>query len=105
MFLFIPVDFALPNKGESILDAYHKWRTRAANKVCCDFALHVGLVTWSDQVNFKCIVNKIINYNLFINNNYKFLTLISLIQIKMNQYLTDNITNSFILFFTYISSF
>lgn len=62
--LFISVDFVLPNKGESILDAYHKWRTRATNKVCCDYSLHVGLVSWSDQVNLKILI-------LFKNFNWK----------------------------------
>lgn len=50
--MFIVVDFVLPNKGESLLDAYHKWRTRATNKVCCDYALHVGIPSWSDEVLF-----------------------------------------------------
>lgn len=54
----------LPSKDESLLDAYHKWRTRAANKVCCDYALHVGVPSWSDEVNFTI---KLLHYN-----NYKF---------------------------------
>lgn len=48
----VTVDFVLPNKGESLLDAYHKWRTRATNKVCCDYGLHMGVPSWSDEVNF-----------------------------------------------------
>uniref|UniRef100_A0A2S2R233 dihydropyrimidinase n=2 Tax=Sipha flava TaxID=143950 RepID=A0A2S2R233_9HEMI len=44
------IDFVLPSKGESLLDAYHKWRTRATNKVCCDYGLHVGIPSWSDEV-------------------------------------------------------
>lgn len=51
--MYIIVDFVLPNKDESLLDAYHKWRTRATNKVCCDYALHVGVPSWSDQVNLN----------------------------------------------------
>lgn len=51
--MFIIVDFVLPNKGESLLDAYHKWRTRATNKVCCDYALHIGVTSWSDEVSFN----------------------------------------------------
>jgi len=51
--MFIIVDFVLPSKGESLLDAYHKWRTRATNKVCCDYALHIGVTSWSDEVSFN----------------------------------------------------
>lgn len=47
------VDSVMPSKGESLLDAYHKWKTRATNKVCCDYALHVGVISWSDQVYFR----------------------------------------------------
>lgn len=51
--MFIIVDFALPNKGDSLLDTYHKWRARATNKVCCDYALHMGIASWSDEVNLN----------------------------------------------------
>lgn len=44
------IDFVIPSKGEPLLDAYHKWRTRATNKVCCDYALHMCVVSWSDEV-------------------------------------------------------
>lgn len=53
------MDFVLPNKDESLLDAYHKWRTRATNKVCCDYALHVGIRNWSDEVKYKRLFYKI----------------------------------------------
>jgi len=49
----------LPNKDESLLDAYHKWRTRATNKVCCDYALHMGIRSWSDEVKYKSLSYKI----------------------------------------------
>jgi dihydropyrimidinase len=42
------IDFAIPNKGQSLLDAYHDWRQRADAKVVCDYALH-GAVTWWDK--------------------------------------------------------
>lgn len=44
------MDFVLPNKGESLLKAYEKWRSWADEKVCCDYSFHVGVTWWSDQV-------------------------------------------------------
>ena len=41
------LDFAIPQKGESLLDAYHQWRAWADPKVVCDYGLHVA-VTWWD---------------------------------------------------------
>lgn len=40
----------LPKKGESLLDAFYDWRQRADEKVCCDYALHVAVTHWNDQV-------------------------------------------------------
>ncbi|KAL5273694.1 DPYS family protein [Megaselia abdita] len=45
------IDFVLPNKGESLLDAYDTWRSWADGKVCCDYAFHVGLTWWSKSVS------------------------------------------------------
>lgn len=40
----------LPKKGESLLEAYHNWRQKADEKVCCDYGLHVAVTWWSDSV-------------------------------------------------------
>ncbi|XP_017839548.1 dihydropyrimidinase-like isoform X2 [Drosophila busckii] len=45
------IDFALPDKYESMLVAYDKWRSRADPKVCCDYGLHMGITWWSEQVS------------------------------------------------------
>lgn len=47
---FSTVDFVLPKKGESLLEAYDAWRARADPKVVCDYGLHVGITWWSKSV-------------------------------------------------------
>jgi len=44
------MDFVIPKKGESLLEAYDKWRAWADEKVCCDYGFHVAVTWWSDQV-------------------------------------------------------
>ncbi|PSN53070.1 Dihydropyrimidinase [Blattella germanica] len=44
------IDFAIPKKGESLIEAYESWRQKADEKVCCDYALHVAVTWWSDKV-------------------------------------------------------
>ncbi|XP_023954836.2 dihydropyrimidinase isoform X2 [Bicyclus anynana] len=44
------IDFVLPNKGQSLIEAYNNWREKADNKVCCDYGLHVGVTWWSPSV-------------------------------------------------------
>ncbi|XP_052870063.1 dihydropyrimidinase isoform X1 [Anopheles cruzii] len=44
------MDFVLPKKGESLLEAYDEWRVRADPKVVCDYGLHVGITWWSKSV-------------------------------------------------------
>ncbi|KAJ8291069.1 hypothetical protein GJAV_G00021020 [Gymnothorax javanicus] len=44
------VDFAIPQRGESLLETYDKWRSKADAKVCCDYSLHMAVTWWSDMV-------------------------------------------------------
>lgn len=48
-FLFL-VDFVIPSKEQSLLEAYSQWRERADAKVCCDYGLHAAITTWNEQV-------------------------------------------------------
>lgn len=45
------LDFAIAQKGQSLLEAYDLWRKKADPKVCCDYSLHIGITWWSDEVN------------------------------------------------------
>ncbi|XP_063307236.1 dihydropyrimidinase isoform X1 [Pelobates fuscus] len=44
------IDFAIPRKGSSLIEAYNTWRGWADPKVCCDYSLHVAVTWWSDKV-------------------------------------------------------
>ncbi|XP_040210773.1 dihydropyrimidinase isoform X2 [Rana temporaria] len=44
------MDFAIPKKGTSLIEAFDTWRSWADPKVCCDYALHVAVTWWSDKV-------------------------------------------------------
>lgn len=48
-FSFCLVDFVFPQKGQSILDKYHQYRTTADPKVCCDYGLHIAIPEWTDK--------------------------------------------------------
>uniref|UniRef100_A0A8C2SNN2 Dihydropyrimidinase n=2 Tax=Coturnix japonica TaxID=93934 RepID=A0A8C2SNN2_COTJA len=44
------IDFAIPQKGCSLIEAFDTWKSWADPKVCCDYALHVAVTWWSDEV-------------------------------------------------------
>uniref|UniRef100_A0A8C5FH15 Dihydropyrimidinase n=1 Tax=Gadus morhua TaxID=8049 RepID=A0A8C5FH15_GADMO len=44
------MDFVIPQKGTSLLEAYDRWRSTADPKVCCDYSLHVAVTWWGEQV-------------------------------------------------------
>lgn len=44
------IDFVAPRKDESLLEAYERYRENADQKVCCDYALHVVVSSWSPKV-------------------------------------------------------
>uniref|UniRef100_A0A672PTW1 Dihydropyrimidinase-related protein 5-like n=1 Tax=Sinocyclocheilus grahami TaxID=75366 RepID=A0A672PTW1_SINGR len=44
------IGHVLPEKNESLLDAYEKCRFHSDAKACCDYALHVGVTWWGPKV-------------------------------------------------------
>ncbi|XP_076375998.1 collapsin Response Mediator Protein isoform X1 [Megalopta genalis] len=44
------IDFVIPKKDESLLEAYDRYREAADQKVCCDYALHIAVTSWSPKV-------------------------------------------------------
>lgn len=50
------LDFVIPQKNKSLLEAYDCWRKTADPKVCCDYSLHVAVTWWSEKVNTEMIV-------------------------------------------------
>lgn len=45
------IDFVIPNKDESLLEAYERYRESADQKVCCDYSLHVAVTSWNPKVS------------------------------------------------------
>ena len=44
------IDFAIPQKNTSLVEAYKTWRGWADEKVVCDYSLHVAVTWWSEEV-------------------------------------------------------
>jgi dihydropyrimidinase len=48
--LLISVDCVVPERSQSLVEAFDKWQNSAKAAVCCDFALRVAVTSWSDEV-------------------------------------------------------
>eukprot|EP00124_Ichthyophonus_hoferi_P000883 Ihof_evm7s38 gene=Ihof_evmTU7s38 len=44
------IDFLVPQKGKSLLEAYDTWRGWADEKVVCDYGLHCAVTWWGPEV-------------------------------------------------------
>ncbi|XP_061724831.1 dihydropyrimidinase [Cydia pomonella] len=60
------IDFVLPEKGQSLIEAYNNWRQKADGKVCCDYALHVGVTWWSPSVRKE--MEKLVSEEFGVNS-------------------------------------
>jgi len=66
------IDFAIPNKGESLSKTYDTWRGWADNKVNCDYGLHAAIVDWNEQTpgEMKRLVeNGVTSFKFFMAYN------------------------------------
>lgn len=44
------VDFACPNKGETLHDGLKLWHEKADGKCCCDYGFHMTIDDWNDTI-------------------------------------------------------
>ena len=44
------VDFCLPAPGQSLLEAWEAWDAKSKDKACGDYAWHMAITWWSEQV-------------------------------------------------------
>lgn len=47
------IGHVLPERNESLLEAYEKCRSAADSMTCCDYALHVGVTWWGPKVRLQ----------------------------------------------------
>lgn len=47
------MDFVIPKQGETLLEAYDRYRATADEKVCCDYALHIAVTSWTPKVRLN----------------------------------------------------
>lgn len=48
------IGHVLPERNESLLEAYETCRNSADSKACCDYALHIGVTWWGPKVLEHC---------------------------------------------------
>lgn len=64
------VDFVIPQKGQSLLEAYDEWRAKADGKVCCDYGFHVAITWWSksvsDEMGILCKERGVNSFKVFM---------------------------------------
>lgn len=64
------IDFVIPAKGQSLLEAYDEWRAKADPKVCCDYGLHVAITWWSksvsDEMEILCNEKGVNSFKVFM---------------------------------------
>ena len=64
------LDFCIPNKGQSLLEAFDQWRGWADPKVNCDYSLHVAITYWNEDVSREmgilCAERGVQSYKMFL---------------------------------------
>eukprot|EP01104_Vermistella_antarctica_P016092 TRINITY_DN5416_c0_g1_i1.p1 TRINITY_DN5416_c0_g1~~TRINITY_DN5416_c0_g1_i1.p1 ORF type:complete len:547 (-),score=127.90 TRINITY_DN5416_c0_g1_i1:167-1807(-) len=67
------LDFVIPQKGQSILEAHEIWTNRATPKINCDIGFHMALTWWGDEVakEMEVLTNErgVQSYKMFLAYN------------------------------------
>ncbi len=56
------LDFAIQQKGHSIMDAIKARRKEAENRVCIDYGLHAAITDWNDETQAE--IKQVIDYGI-----------------------------------------
>ncbi len=63
------IDFACPNKGESLRTGLDRWHKKADGKAVCDYGFHMTIVDWSPQIKKELLhmyVNGVTSFKLYM---------------------------------------
>ena len=44
------IDFACPNKGETLGYGLQKWKEKAEGRTCCDYSFHMTIDDWNEEI-------------------------------------------------------
>ena len=77
------IDFVIPSKGESLIDAYNKWRGWADAKVCCDYSLHMAITDWNENVEEE--MSKVTSQDVGINSFKVFMAYKDVFMLRDNE--------------------
>ena len=77
------IDFVIPSKGESLIDAYNKWRGWADPKVCCDYSLHMAITDWNENVEEE--MSKVTSQDVGINSFKVFMAYKDVFMLRDNE--------------------
>ena len=77
------IDFVIPSKGESLIEAYNKWRGWADAKVCCDYSLHMAITYWDEKVEEE--MAKVTSQDVGINSFKVFMAYKDVFMLRDNE--------------------
>ena len=77
------IDFVIPSKGESLIEAYNKWRGWADAKVCCDYSLHMAITYWDEKVEEE--MAKVVSQDVGINSFKVFMAYKDVFMLRDNE--------------------
>ena len=63
------VDFACPNRGDSLRSALDAWHKKAGGKAACDYGFHMTLVEWNEKVKKELLhmyVNGVTSFKMYM---------------------------------------